>query len=137
MSMRQKETYNPPAPVSKAEQKIYSEVYDVLLLGMLVSTVLFAFGLVLALIHPHFIPLTRDYVLKDYNAAYFFRGLITLRPSAYMMLATLLLILTPVLRVLISIYAFFSEGDHKYTLVTGIVFLVIVLTVLLGRLGLK
>lgn len=135
--MPQKETYNPPGPVSKAEQKIYADVYDVLLIGMLISTVLFAFGVVLALVHPHFIPLTRDYVLKNYDAATFFKGLAALRPGAYMMLATVLLILTPVVRVLISIYAFFAEGDRKYTLVTGIVFLVIVLTVVLGRLGLK
>lgn len=135
--MPQKGTDMAPPPVSNAERRIYADVYDVLFVGMLISSILFAFGVVLALIHPHFIPLTRNYVRENYHLAYFFSGLAALRPSAYMLLATLLLILTPVVRVLISIYAFYVGGDHKYTWVTGTVFLVILLTVFLGWLGLK
>jgi uncharacterized membrane protein len=121
----------------KAEENIYGDVYDILLGGMLVSTALFAVGVVLALIHPHYIPLTRDYVLKDYHVAALFHGLASGSPSAYMMLATVLLILTPVARVLICVYAFHKARDRKYTFVTGIVLFVILITVLLGKLGLK
>jgi len=40
-----------------------------------------------------------------------------------MMLAIALLILTPVTRVLVSIYVFYIDDDRKYVVVTGLVFL--------------
>lgn len=136
--MPQNETPGSAKPaVSKAEQKIYADVYDVLLGGMLISTALFALGVVLALIHPRYVPLTRDYILRNYNWSAAFHGIITFRPGALMLLATLLLILTPVARVLISVYAFHAGRNHKYVMVTGAVFIVIILTVLLGSLGLQ
>jgi len=121
----------------KAEQKIYADVYDVLMAGMIISNILFAIGLALALVHPHFVPLNRAYVLRNYHWQAIRQGLASFRPMTIMMAATLLLILTPVSRVLISIYAFYAGGDHKYVIVTGIVFVVIVLTILLGSLGLR
>ncbi len=136
--MPQEKTSSPFIPkISKAEQKIYADVYDVLLGGMLLSTVLFAAGVALALIHPHYIPLTHDYVERNYNFSQVVHGLLALRPGPIMLVATLLLILTPVSRVLISIYAFYASRDYKYVVVTGLVFLVIVLTVVLGSLGLQ
>ncbi|MGH9447876.1 MAG: DUF1634 domain-containing protein [Terriglobia bacterium] len=125
------------APIPKVENKIYADVYDVLLGGMLVSSVLFAVGVVLALIHPRFVPLTRAYVRREYDLRTIAHGLVTGSPAAFMMIATVLLILTPVARVAISVYAFYRGADRKFTIVTGIVLLVIVLTVLLGALGLK
>lgn|SRR5487761_220341 len=128
----------PLAPaITKAEEKIYADVYDVLMVGMVVSNILFAVALVLALIHPHFVPLTRGYVLGSYHWKAIKQGIVSFRPMTVMMVATLLLILTPVSRVMISIYAFYAGGDHKYVIVTGIVFAVIVLTVLLGFFGLR
>lgn len=123
--------------VSKAEQKIYADVYDVLTAGMVVSSVLYAIGVILALMHPRTIPLTRAFVLHNYQLGNVLHGFAHFRPGAFMFVATVILILTPVSRVVISIYAFYSERDWKYVLVTGIVFLVIVLTVVLGRLGLQ
>lgn len=127
----------PPAASSKAEAKIYHGVYDVLLVGMISSSALYALGIVLALIHPHTIELTRDYILRNYKLPIMLSGLVHLRPGAIFFLATALLILTPVARVVISIFAFYSERNMKFVVVTGIVFLVIVATVILGRLGLQ
>jgi uncharacterized membrane protein len=123
--------------VPKGEENIYGDVYDVLLGGMLVSCALFAVGVVLALIHPRYVPLTRAYVLRDYHVGTLIHGLGSGSPSAYLMLATALLILTPISRVVISVYAFHKDNDRKYTVVTGIVLFVIVLTALLGKLGLR
>ncbi|MGH9438511.1 MAG: DUF1634 domain-containing protein [Terriglobia bacterium] len=120
----------------KAEEKIYADVYDVLMIGMVISNVLFIAGLALALAHPHFVPLSRDYVRSSYHWQAIKEGLASFRPVTLMMLATLLLILTPVSRVLISVYAFYMGKDRKYVIVTGTVALVIALTVLLGALGL-
>lgn len=126
-----------PETPTKAEKKIYADVYDVLLVGMLVSSALFALGVVLALLHPRYIPLTRDYIVKNYHGAALLHNLAAFRPGAIMLVATVILILTPVVRVVISIYAFAQEGDRKYVGVTGTVLLVILLTVFLGWLGLK
>ncbi|MGH9469830.1 MAG: DUF1634 domain-containing protein [Terriglobia bacterium] len=122
---------------SKAEKKIYADVYDVLLIGMLVSTALFAIGVALALIHPHYIPLTHDYIVRNYHGHALLHGLAAFRPGAIMLVATVILILTPVVRVIISVWAFHQEGDRKYVGVTGTVLLVILITVFLGWLGLK
>jgi uncharacterized membrane protein len=126
-----------PVPVPPAEQKIYADVYDVLLFGMLASSALFAVGVVLALIHPHYIPLTKKYVLRAYHWTAVWHGLAAGSPQAFMMVATVVLILTPVARVVISVYAFLRSHDHKYAIVTSIVLLVIILTVMLGWLGLR
>ncbi|MGH9398018.1 MAG: DUF1634 domain-containing protein [Terriglobia bacterium] len=123
--------------VSKAEQKIYADVYDVLTVGMVVSSILYAIGMILALLHPRTIPLTRAFILRDYKLSQVLYGLAHFRPGALMFLATVILILTPVSRVVISIYAFYIERDRKYVVVTGIVLLVIILTVFLGRMGLQ
>ncbi|MGH9407555.1 MAG: DUF1634 domain-containing protein [Terriglobia bacterium] len=122
---------------SKAEEKIYHSVYDVLIAGMIASSLLYAAGMVLALRHPHTVLLTRDYILRNYRLHTMLSGLIHFQPGALFFLATVLLILTPVSRVVISIYAFYAERDFKYVVVTGTVFLVIVVTVILGRLGLQ
>jgi uncharacterized membrane protein len=124
-------------PVSQTEQNVYAGVYHVLLGGMIVSSALFALGLVLALLHPQYIPLTTDWVKQQYHVGAVLHGLSHADPVALMMVATVLLILTPVARVLVSIYAFYADRDYKYVVVTGIVFLIMALTVVLGHFGLQ
>ncbi len=124
-------------PPSKAEQNVYADVYRILLGGMIVSSLLFAIGLIRALLQPHFVPLTPDWVKQNYHAAIVLHGLAHGDPTILMMAATVLLILTPVARVVISIYAFWVDHDYKYVAVTSIVFVIIVLTIVLSRLGLQ
>ncbi|MGH9401480.1 MAG: DUF1634 domain-containing protein [Terriglobia bacterium] len=135
--MRSQEEKTALSKAGKAEAKIYHGVYDVLMAGMVASSALYAVGMVLALIHPSTIQLTRAYILRNYNVTTMIHGLAHFRPGAIFFLATALLILTPVTRVVISIYAFYTERNMKYVVVTGIVFLVIIATVILGRMGLQ
>ena len=116
---------------------VYADVYRVLLVGMILSTLLFAAGVVMALIHPVYVPLSAAWIREHYHWTVFLHGLTTGDPTTLMMLATVLLILTPVSRVLVSIYVFYIDHDRKYVVVTSIVFLVMVLTVILSQLGLK
>ena len=120
-----------------AEENVYADVYRVLLGGMIVSSVLFAIGLVLALLHPEHYPLGPDWVRSHYHVATIWQGLKTFDPFTLMLVATALLILTPVLRVVISIWAFVVDRDWKFVVVTSIVLVVIVLSVVLSRLGLQ
>lgn len=119
------------------EQNVYAGVYHMLIAGMIVSNVLFVIGIVRALLHPQYFPLSASWVREQYHAKLMFDGLIHGRPTAYFLLGTLLLILTPVARVIVSIYAFWIDGDRKYVAVTLTVFIVMLLTVILGLLGVR
>ncbi len=123
--------------IGNVADNVYAEVYRILLVGMVLSTALFAIGVILALLHPEYVPLSAAWVRQQYHWHVFIHGLATANPGSFMLLATILLILTPVSRVLVSIYVFYVDHDRKYVVVTSIVFLVMVLTVILSRLGLK
>ncbi len=124
-------------PGATAEENVYQDVYRVLLAGMFVSSALFAVGLGLALIHPVHYPLGADWVRSHYHLGVIWHGLRSFDPFTLMMLATALLILTPVLRVIISIFAFLVDRDWKYVVFTSVVFVVIVLSVVLSHFGLQ
>jgi uncharacterized membrane protein len=119
------------------ELNVYADVYKVLLGGMVVSTALFVVGIVRALLRPQFVPLTPDWVKQHYRWPVIVEGVRTFDPTVIMLIATALLILTPIARVVVSIYAFAVDRDRKFVIVTLIVLLVIVLTVVLGIFGLK
>lgn len=140
------ETEKPIAPAGRSSDhervgnvadNVYADVYKVLLAGMVLSSTLFAVGVILALLRPTYVPLTPEWVRQQYQWHSFIHGLATLNPGTFMLLATVLLILTPVSRVLVSIYVFYVDHDRKYVVVTSIVFFVMVLTVILSRFGLK
>lgn len=124
-------------PRTSTEENVYSVVYYALLGGMVVSSILFAIGIVRALMHPSYYPLNETWVRSHYSYSWVMHGLGTLDPVALMMVAAILLILTPVVRVIVSIYAFLVDRDFKFVVITGIVFLVMALTVVAGLLGLK
>ena len=119
------------------EDNVYSGVYHVLLTGMFLSTGLFAIGIVLALLHPEFMPLDSKWILQHYSWHNVVYGSIHGDPISVMMLATALLILTPVMRVVVSIYAFAVDKDFKYVFITSIVLFIMIVTVALGVLGLR
>lgn len=128
---------DPDPAFSEPQKNVYADVYWVLLWGMIVSTLLFAGGIVAALLHPQYIPLQSSWIRQHYNWAVVLRGIRTFHPTIILMVATIILILTPILRVLISIYAFFVDRDRKYVVVTSTVLLVIILTIVLGACGLQ
>ena len=60
-------------------------------------------------------------------------GMSALKPYAWMMGGIYLLILTPVLRVVISIYAFIKEKDYLYVKITSLVLLILIVSFFLGH----
>jgi uncharacterized membrane protein len=119
------------------EDNVYSGVYHVLLGGMVVSTALYVIGLLRGMMLHTFFPLTQNWVKQHYHWAAVKHGIATMEPSTLMMLATVILILTPVARVIVSIYAFAVDRDKKYVLVTSTVLAIMVLTFVLSRFGLQ
>lgn len=128
---------NHPTDVHEPEANVYASVYHVLLGGMLLSCVFFAVGLIRGMMLHTFFPLTPAWIQGHYHARAVLEGLKALDPTVLMMVATVILILTPVARVVVSIYAFAVDGDRKYVLVTSIVLAVMVLTFVLSRFGLQ
>lgn len=123
--------------VMATEQNVYTDVYRLLIAGMIVSTILFLIGLVLAFIHPQYFPLSADWVRSQYHWKAVIHGLASGNPNTFMMIATMILILTPVTRVVVSIYAFFVDHDMKYVVVTSIVLFIMIVTVVFGFFGLQ
>lgn len=103
----------------------------ILRIGVVVSVTVMIIGLVLLLIqgtggyHGDFFPTAPDAVL---------RGVVELKPFAIMMLGIFLLILTPVLRVVVSIYAFWKEHDYMYVWITTFVLVVLAVGMISGYL---
>jgi uncharacterized membrane protein len=123
-------------PQPQTETNVYDGVYHALLVGMLISSAFFAVGLIRGmLLHTRF-PLTPDWVRSHYHVSLVLRGLEHLDPTALMLVATVILILTPVARVIVSIYAFRADGDYKYVAVTSIVLLVMIATFVAAQFGL-
>jgi uncharacterized membrane protein len=119
------------------ELNVYADVYKVLLGGMIVSTALFAAGIVRALLQPQFVPLTPSWIKQHYHWQAVVAGIRSFDPTVIMMIASVLLILTPVARVVVSIYAFVVDRDRQFVVVTLMVLSVILLTVVLGLFGLR
>lgn len=59
-------------------------------------------------------------------------GMLAFKAFAWLMAGIFLLILTPVLRVIISIYAFFKEGDTLYVIITTIVLIILIISFFIG-----
>ncbi len=136
-TMQTNSNHDRALPTTAAEENVYADVYRLLIAGMVVTNILFVIGLVLALVHPRFFPLTPDWVRSQYHWRTVLHGLLQGNPSTFMMLGSLLLILTPVARVIVSIYAFWVDHDRKYVALTMLVLIVIIITVILGQLGLQ
>jgi len=62
-------------------------------------------------------------------------GLASFKPFAWLMTGLFLLILTPVLRVIASIFAFAKEKDKMYVVITLIVLVILIIAILLGHAG--
>jgi len=121
----------------KDERNVYEDVYRLLIAGMLASVVFFVVGLTLTIVHPQQVSLSPDWIRSHYHWGSIKHGLAVGEATTYLMIATVLLILTPVARVIVSIYAFFQDNDYKYVAVTSIVLFIMILTVTLGIFGLQ
>jgi uncharacterized membrane protein len=100
-------------------------IYHILRAGVLVSVAILLFGFVLAGVTGHAIS---DETVRPRELAV---GLYHFTPDAYLSLGVLLMIFTPVVRVLLSLLAFAKERDRTYVLLTGIVFVNLMVSVFL------
>ncbi len=132
-----------PAEGSGDERKVRGAevvISTILRAGVFASAAVIAIGAVLTLLrHPSFIASPRE--LHDLKTAagafpHSFKDIVTglrlLHGQAFASLGLLLLILTPVTRVGASILIFLAQRDRLYTLITSVVFALLLLSFVAG-----
>lgn len=107
--------------------KLNEVVHHVLILGLALSTVLILVGLALDLVDHRQVPSNVPGFLET------LRRTAALRPSGFLTLGLLVLVATPILRVIGSTVAFFYERDWRYAAITFFVLVVVSLSLLLGQ----
>lgn len=119
---------------SKAQEmhKVELIIGQILRIGVVVSAIVIALGIILMLVQG-----TGGYPngVEPNSFQVIFAGVIALKPYAVMMLGLFLLILTPTLRVMVSIYAFAVEKDHLYVWITTVVLIILIIASIIGYLG--
>ncbi|KRO18868.1 DUF1634 domain-containing protein [Lacticaseibacillus saniviri] len=113
-------------------QEIEEIIGKLLRIGVIISAAVIIIGLLLLLItgnsgYPSGAHPTRPGAIMA--------GVVALKPAAVMMLGLFLLILTPVLRVVVSIYAFIKESDWLYTIITTVVLVILIGAMFIGYAG--
>ena len=101
----------------------------ILRLGVLVSATVMLIGLLLLIVKGN-----GGYPNNTFPTDFteICHGIAQLKPYAIMMLGIFLLILTPVLRVIVSIYSFYREGDNLYVVITTIVLVILGISFVFG-----
>lgn len=102
-------------------------IAQVLKFGSYGSTLLMAFGVILALV--------RGFHPVHYDIGAMAAGLFRLDATAVMQAGIALLLLTPVMRVMVAIVSFTAERDWKYALISAAVMLIVLSSIFLRIVG--
>ncbi|MGM0169458.1 hypothetical protein IGI39_003774 [Enterococcus sp. AZ135] len=105
--------------------KIERSIGYILRIGVIVSAAIILMGMVLLFFVPSSpqVPNSLSLIVE---------GLLQLNGEAFIMLGLFCLILTPVLRVVVSIFAFAKEKDYLYVVITVIVLVILVIGMSFG-----
>lgn len=91
-------------------------IFYVLRGGVVLAVVLIAIGLFLGLLNPDALP------RRPADPGSILSGLLQMSPVGFIALGVIVMMLTPVIRVLLSVMAYLIERDPMYVLITAIVF---------------
>lgn len=115
------------AQVAKERRDLNDVVHAVLIVGLIISTALMLVGVGLYLFSQRDLPTTVPEIGDV------IRRVRALRPSGFLALGLLVLIATPIVRVIGSIGAFVYERDWRFASLTTLVLLVLVVSLVLGH----
>jgi len=121
-----------PQPDKSEVQFINKVVSIILASGMYATIGFYAIGLLLLFTKRAAIPQTANQYYHSFGD--FLSGVLSFDPKVFLYIGTICLILTPVSRVVVSIFAFWREKDLKFVFVTTVVFLVILASIIIGSL---
>ena len=131
----------PAAPEDRHVVRMEIIISWVLRIGVVTSLAIVAAGLVLVFArHPERVSsvpalqtLTQPGAVFPHTLPAVFAGVAQLRGQAIVALGLLLLILTPVMRVAVSILAFALQRDRIFTLITAVVLIILLLSFVIGH----
>lgn len=105
---------------------------QILRIGVVLSATVISIGIIMMLVQG-----TGGYPngVQPNSFCAIFSGIVQLKPFAVIMLGLFLLILTPTLRVAVSIYAFAVEKDHLYVWITTVVLIILLVASVIGYMG--
>lgn len=115
------------ASARRRQHDLNHVVHQVLIIGLVISTTLMVIGIVLDLFLQREIPQTVP------NVGDVVQRVLSVRPSGFLALGLLVLIATPILRVIGSIGAFMYEREWRYAAITIFVLTVMVVSIMLGH----
>lgn len=116
--------------LKKNTREMEKVISTFLLTGVLTSSAVIIIGLVMFLISGdsgymgNFYPTHPLEILK---------GCAALKPYSIILLGLMLLIAIPILRVAISILVFFKEKDFLYVKITAVVFIILIVSLFMGK----
>lgn len=113
----------------KSEEQIRFDesLHKLLLIGLYLSVALILFGLGLALFTHQNVP-EAVFPLQS-----LFTGLLSLNAGSYLSLGLLVLIATPIIRVITSFISFLVEKDWRFAAITLVVLTTVLVSILLGK----
>lgn len=113
---------------AKAVATTYSMIGWILQGGVMLSAAVILIGLLMLSLQPDkFAPQKLQMFPQTFGQVW--AGLLALRPQAVIMLGLLLLIATPVVRVVVSIVAFAVERDRRFVVTTILVLLILLFSI--------
>jgi uncharacterized membrane protein len=112
---------------AKERRDLNAVVHGMLIIGLVISTALMLIGIGLDLLYQRGLPTTVPDIGEVVSQV------LALRPSGFLALGLLVLIATPILRVIGSIGAFVYERDWRFVGVTTLVLLVVLVSLVLGH----
>jgi uncharacterized membrane protein len=115
------------AAALKRSRQLNEVIHGMLSVGLVLSTAVMMAGLVLDVI------LHRDVPIAVPRFEEVFARVVILRPSGFLALGLLLLIATPILRVLGSFFAFVYERDWRYAGITFLVLFILCVSLFFSR----
>ena len=124
-------------------RQVEEMISNLLRTGVLVSLTLVVVGTLLSFVrHPGYTTsavelqrLTRPGAAFPHTLPEVWQGLREFRGQAVIAVGLLVLIATPVLRVAVSILAFWHEGDRKFVAITSVVLALLLASFFLGKAG--
>ena len=111
---------------AKNQRDLNEVVHRLLIVGLIISTVFMLAGIVLDLALGRQAPT----VIPDLHEV--FARVIVMRPSGFLSLGLLILIATPIIRVIGSTIVFLYERDWRFAGITFLVFLIVLTSILFG-----
>lgn len=110
------------------KENMEKSIGHIMRIGVLISAALMLFGFILLCINT-------DETLNGFENIDLLKitiGLAQLNPYSYMMIGIFIMILTPVIRVVSTIVLFAIEKDKMYTLITLFVFIILMISFVVG-----